>query len=88
MSGTERRRLFARALMLPDHNPKAAGSNRKYFDRPLCVSGILTCIGSIFLRAYDRRHCCYAGVPVEQVPVRARNLPQQTQQERTTPRRR
>src|ERR1700730_3166166 len=26
MSGTERRRLFGRALMLPDHNPKAAGS--------------------------------------------------------------
>jgi DNA-binding beta-propeller fold protein YncE len=82
MSGTERRRLFGRALMLPDHNPKAAGSNRKYFDRPLCGSRILTCIGSIFLRAYDRRHCRYAGVPVERGPLRARNLPQQTQQER------
>src|SRR6266446_9079141 len=33
MSGTERRRLFGRTLMLPDHNPKASGSNRKYFDR-------------------------------------------------------
>src|ERR1700675_1377525 len=26
MSGTERRRFFGRALMLQDHNPKAAGS--------------------------------------------------------------
>jgi hypothetical protein len=34
--------------MLPDHNPKAAGSNRRYFDPPLCGSSILTCIGDRF----------------------------------------